>query len=150
MKTRLAGALSLSIRVGGSARYVARRVSTGTHSAHETARHEIRRAHKRMRSGDDPLGVVYDLLDVTLFSWLVAYVKHPLHICALLVLWATMLVSSGNVALELLIGNYTNGLSAVAGSILLLRQMHHHVHVRKSLDDLHAKVDAISAQNKEG
>lgn len=85
---------------------------------------------------------LYALLNRTLFSWIVTYAKHPLHICALLILWAVMLIGGQFPQLELVLGNYTNGISALAACILLMRQMEHHAHMRQSLDDLHAKIDA--------
>lgn len=88
---------------------------------------------------------LYALLNRSLFSWLITYAKHPLHICALLLLWAVMLVGGSQPALELVLGNYTNGISALAACILLMRQLEHHAHQRARLDELHTKVDALSA-----
>lgn len=91
------------------------------------------------------LSDLYALLNRSLFSWLITYAKHPLHICALLLLWAVMLVGGSQPALELVLGNYTNGISALAACILLMRQLEHHAHQRARLDELHTKVDALSA-----
>lgn len=107
-------------------------------------------AFLRIRAGDlvshaaRHLRGFYALLNKTLFSWIVSYAIHPLHICGLLLLWAVMLVGGQWPSLELVLGNYTNGISALVACILLMRQMEHHAHQRKSLDDLHAKVDAIT------
>jgi hypothetical protein len=84
----------------------------------------------------------YDLLDEQVFPRIIAYTTHRLHITALMLLWLGLLVGGGATAFELVGGNYTNGLSALASCIVLLQQISHHRHVRSSLNELHAKVDA--------
>jgi len=64
---------------------------------------------------------LYALLENRLFPAIIGYTIHPLHIVALLVLWIGLLVFH-NTLFELVGGNYTNGLSAMAASIVLLHQ----------------------------
>jgi hypothetical protein len=60
-------------------------------------------------------------LEERLFPAVISYTIHPLHIVALLLLWILLLVVHAQV-FELVGGNYTNGLSAMAASIVLLQQ----------------------------
>jgi hypothetical protein len=69
----------------------------------------------------DPENRLYRFLEGTLFQGIIGYTIHPLHILALLFLWIGLLVFHGEV-FELVGGNYTNGLSAMAASIVLLQQ----------------------------
>jgi hypothetical protein len=63
----------------------------------------------------------YHWLQAQLFPRIIAYTIHPLHIVALLGLWIGLLVLHDTL-FELVGGNYTNGLSAMAASIVLLQQ----------------------------
>lgn len=78
--------------------------------------------------------VRYLALTEGLFPRIIAYTIHPLHILALLVLWVSLLLIHSTL-FELVGGNYTNGLSAMAASIVLLQQTRQHREVR----DLHQK-----------
>jgi hypothetical protein len=78
-------------------------------------------------SGENRL---YRWLEGTLFRWIISYTIHPLHIFALLLLWIGLLVIHHTV-FELVGGNYTNGLSAMAASIVLLQQTRQHREVRR-------------------
>ncbi|MER3453108.1 MAG: hypothetical protein C4344_05560 [Acidimicrobiia bacterium] len=73
---------------------------------------------------------LYRYLEGTVFKAIIAYTIHPLHILALLVLWIGLLVSHSTI-FELVGGNYTNGLSAMAASIVLLQQTHQHREVKR-------------------
>lgn len=73
---------------------------------------------------------LYRVLEGTVFKGIIGYTVHPLHICALLVLWLGLLVWH-NTIFELVGGNYTNGLSAMAASIVLLQQTRHHREVKR-------------------
>lgn len=64
---------------------------------------------------------LYRWLEGRLFPSIISYTIHPLHIVGLLVLWMLLLVVHAQV-FELVGGNYTNGLSAMAASIVLLQQ----------------------------
>ena len=64
---------------------------------------------------------VYGWLEERLFPAIIGYTTHPLHIVALLALWIGLLVFHSTL-FELVGGNYTNGLSAMAASIVLLQQ----------------------------
>jgi len=66
---------------------------------------------------------VYGWLEERLFPAIIRYTTHPLHIVALLALWIGLLVFHSTL-FELVGGNYTNGLSAMAASIVLLQQTH--------------------------
>lgn len=72
----------------------------------------------------------YRWLEGSLFAKIIAYTIHPVHIMLLLVLWIMLLVVHATV-FELVGGNYTNGLSAMAASIVLLQQTHQHRAVRQ-------------------
>jgi len=63
----------------------------------------------------------YGWLENRLFPAIIGYTVHPLHIVALLALWIGLLVFHSTL-FELVGGNYTNGLSAMAASIVLLQQ----------------------------
>ena len=78
----------------------------------------------------------YRLLTESLFPKIIAYTIHPLHILALLVLWICLLVIHATL-FELVGGNYTNGLSAMAASIVLLQQTRQHREVRQLHDKHH-------------
>lgn len=97
--------------------------------------------------------IAYTLLDRTAFTWLLNYIKYPLHVIAVFVLWLVMLSHPSNTTLQLLGGNYFNGVGALAGCILLMRQYQHHRaqrHATKQLHqhvtNLHAKVDALATR----
>jgi hypothetical protein len=64
-------------------------------------------------------------LERNLFPRIVRYTIHPLHILVLLLLWIGLLFWH-NTIFELVGGNYTNGLSAMAASIVLLQQTRQH------------------------
>ena len=72
----------------------------------------------------------YSILERRLFPAIIAFTTHPLHILALLVLWISLLVFHGTL-FELVGGNYTNGLSAMAASIVLLQQMRQQRELRR-------------------
>lgn len=77
---------------------------------------------------DSPKGR-YAWLENRLFPAIIRYTTHPLHIVALLALWIGLLVFHSTL-FELVGGNYTNGLSAMAASIVLLRQTRQHRELR--------------------
>lgn len=62
-------------------------------------------------------------LDARLFPAVVAFATHPIHILWILVLWGLLLVCGPLTIVELVGGNYTNGLSAAASTIVLYRQL---------------------------
>lgn len=72
----------------------------------------------------------YARLTDGLFPRIIAYTIHPLHIVALLALWILLLLVHSTL-FELVGGNYTNGLSAMAASIVLLQQTRQHREVRQ-------------------
>lgn len=72
----------------------------------------------------------YRFLEDKLFRWIISYTTHPIHILALLALWIALLVIHSTI-FELVGGNYTNGLSAMAASIVLLQQVRGQHELRK-------------------
>lgn len=86
---------------------------------------------------DEPAGR-YGLLERRLFPAIIAWTIHPLHILGLLLLWLTLLVVQ-QTRFELVGGNYTNGLSAMAASIVLLQQTRQHREIRR----LHERHDLL-------
>jgi hypothetical protein len=87
---------------------------------------------------------IYRVLEGTVFKGIIGYTVHPLHICALLVLWMGLLAWH-NTVFELVGGNYTNGLSAMAASIVLLQQTRHHREVKR----LHREHRQVLAELRE-
>lgn len=85
---------------------------------------------------------LYRLLERTVFKALIGYTVHPLHILGLLVLWIGLLVWHDTV-FELVGGNYTNGLSAMAASIVLLQQTRHHREVKRLHHEHHRAIDEL-------
>lgn len=79
---------------------------------------------------DEPPAGRYGLLERRLFPAIIAWTIHPLHILGLLLLWLTLLVVH-QTQFELVGGNYTNGLSAMAASIVLLQQTRQHREIRR-------------------
>lgn len=79
---------------------------------------------------DRSRGGLYGWLEGRLFPAIIRYTVHPLHIVALLALWTGLLVFH-NTLFELVGGNYTNGLSAMAASIVLLQQTRQHRELRR-------------------
>lgn len=90
---------------------------------------------------DDLPSGLYGLLERRLFPRIIGWTIHPLHILALLFLWFALLVFH-QTGFELVGGNYTNGLSAMAASIVLLQQTRHHREVRR----LHERHDQLLRQ----
>lgn len=88
---------------------------------------------------------LYRWLEGTLFSKIIAYTIHPVHIMLLLVLWIMLLIVHATV-FELVGGNYTNGLSAMAASIVLLQQTHQHREVRQLHRQHHELLGALHAR----
>ena len=85
---------------------------------------------------------LYRFLEGSLFPKIIDYTIHPLHITALLLLWIGLLIFHGEV-FELVGGNYTNGLSAMAASIVLLQQTAHHREVKKMNAEHHKALAEI-------
>lgn len=132
-------------------RRLARRATLSTRRAWRLARAQWRnpRAAQITR-----LAIVYALLDRTAFTWLLNYIKYPLHVIAVFVLWLVMLSHPSDTTLQLLGGNYFNGVGALAGCILLMRQYQHHRAQRRAtkalhqhVTDLHAKLDALATRS---
>lgn len=85
---------------------------------------------------------LYSFLEGTVFQRIIAYTIHPLHITALLFLWIGLLLFHGEV-FELVGGNYTNGLSAMAASIVLLQQTRQHREVKRITAEHHKVLTEI-------
>ncbi len=99
---------------------------------------------------------LYRFLEGTLFKGIIGYTVHPIHILALLVLWIGLLVWH-NTIFELVGGNYTNGLSAMAASIVLLQQTSHHRELkrlhhehRQALDELRRLLSGDASATRSG
>jgi hypothetical protein len=90
----------------------------------------------------DPENKLYRFLEGTLFQGIIGYTIHPLHILALLILWIGLLIFHGEV-FELVGGNYTNGLSAMAASIVLLQQTRQTRAVKQMHKEHRAVLDEI-------
>jgi hypothetical protein len=84
----------------------------------------------------------YDFLERTLFKGIIGYTIHPLHIVLLLVLWIGLMVWH-NTVFELVGGNYTNGLSAMAASIVLLEQTRQHREAKKLHRESHRLLEEV-------
>jgi hypothetical protein len=87
------------------------------------------------RADEDPVDLAnenafYRFLERNLFPKIVGYTIHPLHILLLLLLWIGLLLWH-NTIFELVGGNYTNGLSAMAASIVLLQHTRQHREVKR-------------------
>ena len=91
----------------------------------------------------------YRLLDARLFPALVWYATHRLHITALLLLGFFLMLGGAYPALELVGGNYTNIVSAVVASVVLLRQSEHHRSIHQRLDDIEAQTKKQPRTKKE-
>lgn len=89
-------------------------------------------------------------LDERAFPAIVAYATHRAHISGLVLLGIGLILGGSFTAFELIGGNYTNVTSAVVACIVLSSQMAHHKHVRQSLQELHAKVDAQAQKRGPG
>lgn len=85
---------------------------------------------------------LYRFLEATVFRRIIGYTVHPLHILALLFLWIGLLVFHGTV-FELVGGNYTNGLSAMAASIVLLQQTRQHAEIKRLRHEHHRALEEI-------
>ena len=84
----------------------------------------------------------YDFLERTLFKGIIGYTIHPLHIVLLLVLWVGLMVWH-NTVFELVGGNYTNGLSAMAASIVLLEQTRQHREAKNLHRESHRLLEEV-------
>jgi hypothetical protein len=84
----------------------------------------------------------YEFLERTLFKGIIGYTIHPLHIVVLLVLWVGLMVWH-NTVFELVGGNYTNGLSAMAASIVLLEQTRQHREAKKLHRESHRLLEEV-------
>lgn len=92
----------------------------------------------------------YRWLEYRLFPAIIGYTVHPLHIVALLALWIGLLVFHSTL-FELVGGNYTNGLSAMAASIVLLqqtRQQRELRHLHRSHQELLERVHRLLARKQ--
>lgn len=94
----------------------------------------------------------YTFLEQRVFPQVVAYATHPLTIFATMLLLIPLIVFSGLTALSLVLGNYTNVVSAAVSSIVLATSLKQHTENRARHDahaqqiaQLHAKVDALTS-----
>lgn len=85
---------------------------------------------------------LYGWLESVLFPAIIRYTIHPLHIVALLALWMGLLLFH-NTLFELVGGNYTNGLSAMAASIVLLQQTRQQRELRRLHQNHHQLLDRM-------
>jgi hypothetical protein len=85
---------------------------------------------------------LYGFLEGTIFKRIIDYTIHPLHITALLLLWIGLLLFHGEV-FELVGGNYTNGLSAMAASIVLLQQTRQNREVKRITSEHHKLLSEV-------
>lgn len=86
-------------------------------------------------------------LNTTLFPRIVAYATHPIVILCTMLLLVPLIVFASVTWLALILGNYTNVVSAAVSSIVLATSMQHHHEQRKHIQALHAKIDAMTAQS---
>lgn len=94
----------------------------------------------------------YRWLENRLFPAIIGYTVHPLHILCLLALWIGLLVFHSTL-FELVGGNYTNGLSAMAASIVLLqqtRQQRELRHLHRTHQDLLERMHRLLAGGASG
>ena len=84
-------------------------------------------------------------LDDVAFPRVVAYATHPFTITATMLLLIPLILFASVTALALILGNYTNVVSAAVSSIVLLQSMRHREetkHLHRKIDRLHEKFDA--------
>lgn len=98
-------------------------------------------------------GIAARWLETIIFPKVVAYATHAYTIAATMLLLIPLIAWANNTAISLILGNYTNVVSASVASIVLatsLKQHHenrarHDAHAQQ-IADLHAKVDALAAK----
>lgn len=79
-----------------------------------------------------------ELLAERVFPRVVAYATHPYTISGTILLLVPLIVFNGITALALVLGNYTNVVSAAVSSIVLYQGMKHHQELRH-MHEQHAR-----------
>jgi hypothetical protein len=115
-----------------------------------------------MRKVREGLARFYGFLDARLFPLIVAYATHRVVILMTILLIVPLVVFASVTWLALILGNYTNVVSAAVSSIVLLQSLRHHAETarnradhaaaiaamrldhRSQFEALHQKVDALS------
>jgi predicted Co/Zn/Cd cation transporter (cation efflux family) len=89
------------------------------------------------------------LLDGTVFPFVVRYATHPFTILLTILLLIPLILDASNTTLALILGNYTNVVSASVSSIVLATSLKHHHEAKKlhaqttaEIARLHEKIDA--------
>lgn len=91
------------------------------------------------------------LLTERVFPRVVTYATHPLTITGTILLLVPLILDASNTSLALVLGNYTNVVSASVSSIVLLQSVGHIAHTkamhqehREEIAKLHQKIDALT------
>ena len=87
----------------------------------------------------------YSWLDQVLFPRVVSYATHPLVIFLTMFLLVPLIVFASITSLALILGNYTNVVSAAVSSIVLATQLKHHKQTHARLDRIEAAQAAQAA-----
>lgn len=86
-------------------------------------------------------------LETRVFPGVVTYATHPFVIAATTLLLIPLILDASNTSLVLVLGNYTNVVSASVSSIVLATSLHHH-RENKQLQAQHAAtLAAMQAQH---
>ena len=93
------------------------------------------------------------ILDARVFPAIVMYATHPYVILCTILLLAPLILDHNDTTLQLLLGNYTNVVSASVSSIVLMQSLKHHAENKRlhakhaeEIKALHAKIDAQQQQ----
>lgn len=93
---------------------------------------------------------VLSVLQEQIFPHVVTYATHPLIITGTILLLFPLILDASDTSLALVLGNYTNVVSASVSSIVLLQSVHHIAHTRamhqehrEEIAKLHDKIDAM-------
>lgn len=95
------------------------------------------------------------VLQESVFPRVVTYATHPLTITCTILLLVPLILDASNTSLALVLGNYTNVVSASVSSIVLLQSVHHIAHTRamhqehrEEIAKLHQKIDALTVSTQ--
>ncbi len=93
---------------------------------------------------------VLDVLNQRVFPAIVAYATHPLTIFGTMLLLIPLIVFASVTALSLVLGNYTNVISATVSSIVLAQALQHHRESTRRHDEHSARLSRIEAHIAHG
>jgi hypothetical protein len=88
----------------------------------------------------------YAWLDARVFPRVVSYATHPLTILATILLLIPLIALASLTTLSLVLGNYTNVVSAAVSSIVLATSLKHHGEVKALHAEHSRRIAAIEAR----